>query len=244
MLTSAPDSYSEDSLDGLMQLRSKKVTFLLSRSGKERRETRIGHEFQASIPPCRGQITSKCMDTPLWVPNRSKLCSDSYIKQYLQKASKQLDTFCYISQPQGDQCRDHELGLYYLYNAKFDANLALRNMTSNNHNISTAFNIFRYPQPWNLEDCELFERGLRQYCKNFLEIQKEYLPHKSIQDLVEFYYFWKKSERYDCFIQNNRKRKINNLIQTNEEKVLDENFSDRQFINESSMTELSSDIQN
>ena len=35
--------------------------------------------------------------------------------------------------------------------------------------------------------------GLRQYGKDFFYICKEYLPHKSTEELIEFYYLWKKT---------------------------------------------------
>ena len=36
-------------------------------------------------------------------------------------------------------------------------------------------------------------RGLRKCGKNFFDIRKEFLPHKEVPELVEFYYLWKKS---------------------------------------------------
>uniref|UniRef100_A0A2C9KTE3 GATA-type domain-containing protein n=1 Tax=Biomphalaria glabrata TaxID=6526 RepID=A0A2C9KTE3_BIOGL len=38
-----------------------------------------------------------------------------------------------------------------------------------------------------------FAKGLRHLGKNFFKIRKEHLPHKDTSELVEFYYFWKKS---------------------------------------------------
>ncbi|CAG5128774.1 unnamed protein product, partial [Candidula unifasciata] len=38
-----------------------------------------------------------------------------------------------------------------------------------------------------------FAKGIRHLGKNFFRIRKEHLPHKDTSELVEFYYFWKKS---------------------------------------------------
>lgn len=41
-------------------------------------------------------------------------------------------------------------------------------------------------------DFEL-KKGLKQYGKDFFYIYKEFLPHKSTEELIEFYYLWKKT---------------------------------------------------
>ncbi|XP_021346869.1 arginine-glutamic acid dipeptide repeats protein-like isoform X2 [Mizuhopecten yessoensis] len=46
---------------------------------------------------------------------------------------------------------------------------------------------------WTEEDSKRFIKGLRQYGKNFFKIRKELLPHKETGELVEYYYFWKKT---------------------------------------------------
>ncbi|XP_067659372.1 arginine-glutamic acid dipeptide repeats protein-like isoform X3 [Haliotis asinina] len=46
---------------------------------------------------------------------------------------------------------------------------------------------------WTEEDSKRFIKGLRQYGKNFFKIRKELLPHRDTADLVEYYYFWKKT---------------------------------------------------
>ncbi|XP_033104593.1 arginine-glutamic acid dipeptide repeats protein-like [Anneissia japonica] len=46
---------------------------------------------------------------------------------------------------------------------------------------------------WNEEDTKLFVKGLRQFGKNFFRIRKELIPSKQTSELVEFYYYWKKT---------------------------------------------------
>ena len=59
--------------------------------------------------------------------------------------------------------------------------------------------LVRHPMPrsiekkWDEEDTKKFMKGLRQFGKNFFKIAAEFLPHKSTSELVEYYYFWKKS---------------------------------------------------
>ena len=40
-----------------------------------------------------------------------------------------------------------------------------------------------------------FENGLKLYGKQFHLIQKNLVPSRSISEVVQFYYLWKKTER-------------------------------------------------
>ncbi|XP_052832900.1 arginine-glutamic acid dipeptide repeats protein-like, partial [Octopus bimaculoides] len=46
---------------------------------------------------------------------------------------------------------------------------------------------------WTDDETKRFIKGLRQYGKNFFKIRKELLPHRETGELVEYYYFWKKT---------------------------------------------------
>lgn len=46
---------------------------------------------------------------------------------------------------------------------------------------------------WSQDERKLFQNGMRQYGKNFFEIQRNLLPHKKTSELVSFYYLWKKT---------------------------------------------------
>jgi len=46
---------------------------------------------------------------------------------------------------------------------------------------------------WTEEEIKDFIKGLRTYGKNFFKIRVEFLPERETSELVEFYYFWKKT---------------------------------------------------
>ncbi|XP_071945053.1 uncharacterized protein [Antedon mediterranea] len=46
---------------------------------------------------------------------------------------------------------------------------------------------------WTEEETKLFVKGLRQFGKNFFRIRKELIPSKQTCELVEYYYYWKKT---------------------------------------------------
>ena len=49
---------------------------------------------------------------------------------------------------------------------------------------------------WSEEECRAFELGLRLYGKDFHMIQQQKVRTRSVGELVQFYYLWKKTERH------------------------------------------------
>ena len=60
---------------------------------------------------------------------------------------------------------------------------------------------------WSEEECRAFELGLRLYGKDFHMIQSQKVRTRSVGELVQFYYLWKKTERHDVFANNTRLEK-------------------------------------
>jgi len=52
--------------------------------------------------------------------------------------------------------------------------------------------------------CRAFETGLRVYGKDFHSIQNQKMGTRSVGELVQFYYLWKKTERHDVFANSFR----------------------------------------
>merc|ERR1712157_578419 len=46
---------------------------------------------------------------------------------------------------------------------------------------------------WPDDEVKIFTKGLKSFGKNFSKIKRNYFQHKTTQDLVEFYYLWKKT---------------------------------------------------
>lgn len=57
------------------------------------------------------------------------------------------------------------------------------------------------------EECRAFELGLRLYGKDFHMIQQQKVRTRSVGELVQFYYLWKKTERHDVFANSTRLEK-------------------------------------
>ena len=206
------DSCSEDSMDGFMQLRSsfKAAKLYLTRGrDSKQKEVRVGDEYQASIPPfVKPDISASQQENALvmWAPFQ---CDEDTLRDYLYRACLVLGDCGRDVLPLGKQCRDDELALYYLYKTGHKSLKALKEIRSSYQSEAGLDPecCFRQVECWSAEDCEKFEAGLRKHWKNFYEVQKEMLPHRRLQEVVEFYYFWKKSERFENFLQRSRKKR-------------------------------------
>ena len=60
---------------------------------------------------------------------------------------------------------------------------------------------------WSDEECRNFEAGLRIYGKDFHIIQQQKVRTRSVGELVQFYYLWKKTERHDVLANRARLEK-------------------------------------
>ncbi|CAJ0961037.1 unnamed protein product, partial [Mesorhabditis belari] len=58
-------------------------------------------------------------------------------------------------------------------------------------------------EEWSTAESNLFEEALEKYGKDFHDMRNDYLPWKSVRDLVEYYYMWKTTNRY----QESKKQK-------------------------------------
>ncbi|XP_056646771.1 mesoderm induction early response protein 1-like isoform X5 [Diorhabda carinulata] len=160
----------------------------------------VGSDYQAQIPEglCH-------YDDALPYENEDKLIWDPSVpgidvEEFLMKASA-------ITKPPiplGTQLRDDEQALYMLQQCGHNIDEALRRlrMTIPANSAETMNESL-----WSEEECRNFESGIRCYGKNFHKIQQDKVRTRSVGELVQFYYLWKKSERHDIFANKARLEK-------------------------------------
>uniref|UniRef100_A0A914ZVP2 Metastasis-associated protein MTA3 n=1 Tax=Parascaris univalens TaxID=6257 RepID=A0A914ZVP2_PARUN len=51
-------------------------------------------------------------------------------------------------------------------------------------------------EEWSAAEANLFEEAIEKYGKDFNDIRGDFLPWKSLRDIVEYYYMWKTTNRY------------------------------------------------
>lgn len=164
----------------------------------------IGSSYQAAIPEglCKydDALPYENDDKLLWNPDKM---TDENIESYLVKAQEPIlsNAQGVHSIPVGAHTRDDEQALYLLLQCGYSIDEALRRRR---------LNVAPPPDTsslWSEEECRNFENGLRTYGKDFHQIQQDKVRTRSVGELVQFYYLWKKTERHDIFANKARLEK-------------------------------------
>lgn len=122
-------------------------------------------------------------------------------REYLAKAAETLpgSTPCGVNGiPVGRHIRDDEQALLLLLQCGYSVEEALRRKRMNAVPPADTMSL------WSEEECRAFETGLRVYGKDFHSIQSQKVGTRSVGELVQFYYLWKKTERHDVFANSFR----------------------------------------
>jgi len=158
----------------------------------------VGSDYQAQIPEglCHydDALPYENEDKLLWDP---KLLKDDDIEAFLKKASNMNKQLL----PTGLQLRDDEHALYLLQQCGHNVEEALRRISMNVIPNTDSMSL------WSEDECRNFEAGVRTFGKNFHMIQQSKVKTRSVGELVQFYYLWKKSERHDIFANKTRLEK-------------------------------------
>uniref|UniRef100_A0A3P8Q593 Mesoderm induction early response 1, family member 3 b n=1 Tax=Astatotilapia calliptera TaxID=8154 RepID=A0A3P8Q593_ASTCA len=139
----------------------------------------------------------------LWSPG---VLSENKVRSFLcEVLSRTTDEKTGCDKP-GMHVRDNEQALRELVKCNYNTREALERYC--NHVKSSK----EKSPPWSEEECKNFEHALQMYDKNFHLIQKHKVTTRTVAECVAFYYMWKKSERFDFFVQQNRfgKKKFSN----------------------------------
>ncbi|XP_010723257.1 mesoderm induction early response protein 2 isoform X2 [Meleagris gallopavo] len=169
-------------------------------SSECKKDISIGPQFQATVPILHlnrhSEKAYENEDQLLWDPN---ILPEREVEEFLYRAVKRRwDELSSSSLPEGEMVKDNEQALYELVKCNFNAEEALRRLRFNVKVIRDEL------CAWSEEECRNFEHGFRVHGKNFHLIQANKVRTRSVGECVEYYYMWKKSERYDYFTQQTR----------------------------------------
>ncbi|KAM6231879.1 mesoderm induction early response protein 2 isoform 4-T4 [Spheniscus humboldti] len=169
-------------------------------SNECKKEIMVGPQYQATVPILHlnrhGEKAYENEDQLLWDPN---ILPERDVEEFLYRAVKRRwDELSSSSLPEGEMVKDNEQALYELVKCNFNAEEALRRLRFNVKVIRDEL------CAWSEEECRNFEHGFRVHGKNFHLIQANKVRTRSVGECVEYYYMWKKSERYDYFTQQTR----------------------------------------
>ncbi|KAM6965306.1 mesoderm induction early response protein 3 [Aplochiton taeniatus] len=165
-----------------------------------RKEIMVGPEHQAEVPTtlCHykdGDKVYEGVDQLLWSPS---VLQESKVRGFLSEVSSWTTDEKMGRDKPGSHVRDNEQALHHLLKCNYNTHEALerycKNMKSSKEEAP----------PWSEDECRNFEHALQIYDKNFHLVQKHKVTTRTVAECVAFYYMWKKSERFDLFVQQNR----------------------------------------
>ncbi|XP_028627590.1 mesoderm induction early response protein 2 isoform X4 [Grammomys surdaster] len=186
---------------------------------KCKKEIMVGPQFQADLNILH--LNRHCdkiyenEDQLLWSPS---VLPEQEVEEFLYRAVKRRwQEMAGPQVPEGEVVKDSEQALYELVKCNFNVEEALRRLRFNVKVIRDGL------CAWSEEECRNFEHGFRVHGKNFHLIQANKVRTRSVGECVEYYYLWKKSERYDYFAQQTRlgRRKFISSGTTDTEQDLD-----------------------
>ncbi|KAB0362794.1 hypothetical protein FD754_006950 [Muntiacus muntjak] len=169
-------------------------------ANKCKKEIMVGPQFQADLSNLHsnrhGEKIYENEDQLLWDPN---ILPEREVEEFLYRAVKRRwHEMAGSHLPEGEAVKDSEQALYELVKCNFNAEEALRRLRFNVKVIRDGL------CAWSEEERRNFEHGFRVHGKNFHLIQANKVRTRSVGECVEYYYLWKKSERYDYFSQQTR----------------------------------------
>lgn len=177
----------------------------------------VGSEFQAVIPEglCKygDELPYENEDKLVWDPSKLKEKDvESYQKKSFSIASEVSSpekVTAVTAIPIGSHLRDDEQMLYLLLQCGHNVDEALRRRRISAAAGGAATNAVATNEmsEWSEEECRNFENGLRTFGKDFHIIQQVKVKTRSVGELVQFYYLWKKTERHDVFANKARLEK-------------------------------------
>ncbi|KAL3868792.1 hypothetical protein ACJMK2_041552 [Sinanodonta woodiana] len=164
----------------------------------------VGHSYQAVVPEglCSyGDAPAyENEDRLLWDPCK---LDDIVVEKYLEEVQTQAlkNAVGVDAVPTGAHIRDDEQALYLLLQCGHNVEEALRRRKMQAVPPTDPMSL------WSEEECRNFENGLRIYGKDFYLIQQNKVKTRSVGELIQFYYLWKKTERHDVFANKTRLEK-------------------------------------
>lgn len=174
----------------------------------DRGEIGVGDEYQAevmesTIDPSEDKSNSSELETLQYDP--ANPLSEKQVEQFLVIArsvgtfARALDSGSSSKEPSlhlsaAAASRDITLfhSLSILHKCEYDLGKAVSMLIPDGGPILCRDEM----EDWSSGETTLFEEGVRKHGKEFLEIQQEYLPWKTISSIIEYYYMWKTTDKY------------------------------------------------
>ncbi|XP_066996463.2 metastasis-associated protein MTA3 isoform X3 [Anabrus simplex] len=171
-------------------------------------EIRVGSRFQAEPTPLLREDESdnrnlEELETLIWTPHHH--LTDRQIDQFLVISrsvgtfARALDCSSSVKQPSlhmSAAAASRDITLFHamdtLHKHAYNMADAISSLVPSTGPVLCRDEM----EEWSASEANLFEEALEKYGKDFNDIRQDFLPWKSLDNIIEYYYMWKTTDRY------------------------------------------------
>ncbi|CAG9859444.1 unnamed protein product [Phyllotreta striolata] len=175
-------------------------------------EIRVGSRYQCDVPPMlmkEGDAAAEDdrdlqeLETVVWTPEHQ--LSDRQIDQFLVVSrsvgtfARALDCSSSVKQPSlhmSAAAASRDITLFHamdtLHRHGYNLSGALCSLVPSSGPVLCRDEM----EEWSASEANLFEEALDKYGKDFNDIRQDFLPWKTLKNIIEYYYMWKTTDRY------------------------------------------------
>ncbi|XP_075147431.1 metastasis associated 1-like isoform X1 [Haematobia irritans] len=171
-------------------------------------EIRVGSRYQSEIPAKLKDTHTddrklEDLETLIWTPRHS--LNDRKIDQFLVVSrsigtfARALDCSSSVKQPSlhmSAAAASRDITLFHamdtLHKHNYSIEEAMCSLVPSTGPVLCRDEI----EDWSASEANLFEEALDKYGKDFNDIRQDFLPWKTLKQIIEYYYMWKTTDRY------------------------------------------------
>merc|ERR1719431_313178 len=164
----------------------------------DRGNIRIGGEFQALVP-----AVDRELEELVWSPNNDldgeKIDQFVIISRSVGTFARALDCSSSVKQPSlhmSAAAASRDITVFHAYQAlhahNYNIDEALTSLVPTTGPVLCRDEL----EDWSSAEANLFEEAVEKYGKDFNEIKKDFLPWKSMRNIIEYFFMWKTTDRY------------------------------------------------
>ncbi|XP_075222667.1 metastasis associated 1-like isoform X2 [Lycorma delicatula] len=171
-------------------------------------EIRVGSRYQADPTPLLREDetdtrNSEQLETLVWTPGHH--LTDRQIDQFLVISrsvgtfARALDCSSSVKQPSlhmSAAAASRDITLFHamdtLHKHSYELSDAISSLVPSTGPVLCRDEM----EEWSASEANLFEEALEKYGKDFNDIRQDFLPWKTLKNIIEYYYMWKTTDRY------------------------------------------------
>ncbi|XP_037029034.1 metastasis-associated protein MTA3 isoform X2 [Bradysia coprophila] len=171
-------------------------------------EIRVGSSYQTEVPPLlrdgeKDPRLTESLETLVWTPHHN--LTDRKIDQFLVVSrsvgtfARALDCSSSVKQPSlhmSAAAASRDITLFHamdtLHKHTYSIESAMCSLVPSSGPVLCRDEM----EEWSASEANLFEEALDKYGKDFNDIRQDFLPWKTLKNIIEYYYMWKTTDRY------------------------------------------------